>query len=83
MMGWHSGGTSLIGWLSMGAFWLLLIAVVVWLVMRLLPGSDAVSRARGESALAVFDRRLASGEIDAQAWRSQRRVLLDAQRDAR
>jgi hypothetical protein len=37
-----------IGWLLMGAFWLTLVTVVLWLVMRLLPGSSAVTTRTAE-----------------------------------
>ena len=40
MMGWNSGGgMGSLGWLGMGVFWLFLLGLIVWLVVRLLPGS--------------------------------------------
>jgi len=60
----------------------LLARLIVWLVVRLLPGSGgATIRPVGESAVEILDRRLASGEIDLQAWQAQRSALLTAQRD--
>ena len=83
MMGWYgSGGMSSLGWLGMGVFWLILLGLIIWLVVRLLPGSSVgMTRATGESALEILDRRLASGEIDLEPWQAQRAALLTAQRD--
>lgn len=38
MMGWYGHGMGGVGWMGMGLFWLVLIGVIVWLVVRLLPG---------------------------------------------
>ncbi|MCB2178151.1 MAG: SHOCT domain-containing protein [Actinomycetales bacterium] len=35
MMGWYGGGMNGFGWLGMGLFWLVLLGVIVWLVVRL------------------------------------------------
>ena len=82
MMGWYGGGMSAFGWLAMGVFWLILLGLIVWLVIRLLPGSrdDQPSRSVGESAVETLDRRMANGEIDTQMWQAQRSALLAAQR---
>ena len=37
MMGWYGGGMGSLGWLGMGVFWLFLLGLIVWLVVRLLP----------------------------------------------
>ena len=83
MMGWYgSGGMGSVGWLGMGVFWLVLLGLIIWLVVRLLPGSGSgTTRNTGESALEILDRRLASGEIDTQAWQAQRAALVGAQQD--
>jgi putative membrane protein len=83
MMDWYGrGGMSSVGWLGMGAFWLILLGVIIWLVVRLLPGNGSgATRNTGESALEILDRRLASGEIDTQAWQAQRAALVGAQQD--
>jgi putative membrane protein len=66
----------------MGVFWLVLLGLIVWLVIRLLPGSgDEPTRSTGESAVEILDRRMASGEIDIEAWQAQRAALLAAQRN--
>ena len=82
MMGWYGGGMGPVAGLAMVVFWLLLLGLLVWIVVRLLPGSDGrTSRPVGESPLEILDRRLANGEIDLGMWQAQRAALLDAQRD--
>jgi putative membrane protein len=78
------------GWLAMGLFWLILLALIVWLVVRLLPGSQSGSPRdprstsdTGQSALDILDHRLASGEIDLDTWQAQRAALLGARDDRR
>ena len=84
MMGWYGNGMGSFGWLAMGVFWLILLGLIVWLVVRLLPGSGGgTTRSAGESALEILDRRLASGDIDVEAWQVHRAALLAAQRDKR
>jgi putative membrane protein len=83
MMGWYgNGGMGSIGWLGMGVFWLVLLGLIVWLVVRLLPGSGSgVTRNADESALEILDRRMASGQIDTAAWQAQRVALQGVQDD--
>lgn len=38
MMGWYGGGMGPWGWLAMGLLWLVLLAVIVWLVVELVSG---------------------------------------------
>lgn len=84
MMGWYGGGMGPFGWLAMGLFWLILIGLIVWLVVRLLPGSSGgATRDTGEAPLEILDRRLASGEIDLDTWQAQRAALLGAREDRR
>jgi len=83
MMGWNNGGgMGSLGWLGMGVFWLILLGLIIWLVVRLLPGSDSSnSQARntGDSALDILDRRLANGQLDLPSWQAQRAALLGVQ----
>ena len=82
MMGWYGGGMAAFGMLAMGVFWLAPFALIIWLVVRLLPGSgDGTRRPTGDSTLEILDRRLASGEIDLETWQAQRDALVAAQRD--
>jgi putative membrane protein len=84
MMGWYGGGMGALGWLAMGVFWVFLLGLIVWLVIRLLPASgEQPTRTTGESAVEILDRRLASGEIDLETWQAQRAALLAAQRDGK
>ena len=84
MMSWYGGGVGPLGGLAMGVFWLALLGLIVWLVVRLLPGSSAEpTRPTGGSALEILDRRLAGGEIDLETWQAQRGALLAAQGDRR
>jgi putative membrane protein len=87
MMGWYGGGIGSLGWLGMGVFWLILLGLIVWLVVRLLPrsssgrGNSPAPRNTGDSALEILDRRLANGQIDLQPWQAQRAALLGVQDD--
>ena len=81
MMGWYGGGMSL-GFLLMGVFWLILLGLIVWLVVRLMPVSGGrTTLSAGESALEILDRRLARGEMDLESWQAQRAALIAAQRN--
>ena len=80
MMGSYGNAMGSLGWLGMGVFWLLLLGLIVWLVMRLLPGSTGrTSHPTGDSAAEILDRRMASGEIDVPAWQAQRAALQGTQ----
>lgn len=83
MMGWYGGGgMGSLGWVGMGVFWLALILLVIWLVVRLLPDSDSgATRNTGESALEILDRRLANGQIGFEPWQAQRAAILTARGD--
>jgi putative membrane protein len=61
------------GLLLMIGFWLLVIAVVVWVISRLFPRVD--QRADGDSDL---DQRLALGDIDPDTYRRLRGDLVGA-----
>ena len=80
MMGSYENGMGSLGWLGMGAFWLLLLGLIVWLVMRLLPGrSGRTPHPTGDSAAEILDRQMANGEIDMPAWQAQRVALQGAE----
>jgi putative membrane protein len=84
MMGSHGGGIGPLGWLALGVFWLILLGLITWLVVRLLPDRGVgASRTPGETALEILDRRLASGEIDPDVWQAHRAALLAAQSERR
>jgi putative membrane protein len=76
MMGWYDNGMGLPAWLFMGAFWVALLALIVWLVVRLLPAGNRPSAEPGvESPEDILDRRFARGEIDEQSYAAQRSAL--------
>ena len=81
MMGWNSGGgMGSLGWLGMGVFWLILLGLIVWLVVRLLPDSgSSPARGTGDSALDILDRRLANGQLDLPSWQAKRAALQGVQ----
>jgi len=82
MMGWYGGGMGPLGWLVMVVFWLIPLGLIVWLVVRLVPGSDGgTTRTSGESPLEILDRRLARGEVDLETWQAQRAALIAARKD--
>lgn len=83
MMGGFGNGMGSLGWLGMGVFWLVLLGLIVWLVMRLLPDNrgGGTTRDTAESTLEMLDRRMAKGEIDTQTWQDQRAALVGAPRD--
>jgi putative membrane protein len=85
MMGWYGDGMGYGAWIFMGLFWLALLAVIIWVVMRLLPTyRDGESR-KLDSPENILDRRFARGEIDAETYQAQRDVLTSARgpRDGR
>jgi len=64
------------GWMLMSVLWVILIAAVVWAVAALLgradrPGAAAIAERPEE----ILDRRLASGEIDADTYATLRTTL--------
>ncbi len=77
MMGWYWGDWGAQAFVGMGVmllFWGSLIWLVVWAVVRTTRAEPARS-ASTESARAILDRRLASGEIGADEYASTRRTL--------
>jgi putative membrane protein len=84
MMGWYGGGMGLGAWLFMGAFWVLLLVLIVWLVVRLLPGGDrSGTTPPAQSPEEILDTRFARGEIDEQAYAAARSALAAARRQGR
>ena len=80
MMGSYGNAMGSLGWLGMGVFGLLLLGLIVWLIMRLLPGSTGrTSHPTGDSAAEILDRRMARGEIDVSEWQAHRGALQGTQ----
>ncbi len=57
------------GWLSMIAFWVVVVVVVVWGVSRLFPAQPVAD------ARSILDARLAAGDIDPATYRAVREEL--------
>ena len=80
MMGWWQDGNGWNGtnWWGMGfmmIFWLALIGLAIWAVIRFTQGSGKPTTISPESPRAILDRRFASGDLDAQAYAEARRLL--------
>lgn len=87
MMDWYGGGMAGAGGflgLLMILFWAALIGVIIYLVVRLLPGSGTRDRptasaaaSRGDSPEQVLDRVFALGEIDEETYRARRSAMIE------
>ena len=87
MMDWYGGGGSSLAplmWMMMGLFWIALIALIIFLVIRLLPGSGTAhaaspgpTPAATESPEQILDRLFALGEIDEQHHRRPTTFLVN------
>ena len=80
MMG-ESWGMGWGAWMFMGLFWLVLLGVILFLVVRLLPGTGtggAGGRPTQDSAEDILDKRFARGEIDLETYQAQRAALAQA-----
>jgi putative membrane protein len=67
----HSYGMGAAGWLLMALFWIALMALVVFAVVRLFPAraeAGPAPRERLEDPGEILKRRLASGEIDVDTY---------------
>jgi putative membrane protein len=73
MDGWD--GMSTAGWLLMTAFWVALLAAIVWAILSLSPGRRDTASPTPERPEEILDRRLARGEIDAQTYDELRAKL--------
>ena len=78
MMGWYGGGMGYGAWMFMGLFWLVLLAVIIWAVVRLLPARRDAGGRDVDSPEDILDRRFARGEIDAETYQAQRAALTAA-----
>jgi putative membrane protein len=84
MMGWYGGGMGLGAWLFMGTFWVLLLVLIVWLVVRLLPSGDrSGSGPVRQSPEEILAARFARGELDDNEYEAARAALSAARRGDR
>jgi putative membrane protein len=65
------------GWFFMGLFWLVLLGVIIWAVVRLLPSRHQMTGVSGaaDTPEEILDRRFARGEIDLETYQAQRAAL--------
>lgn len=74
-------GMSVFGWLGMLLVWVLLVLAIVWALRELRSGGDRAApvapESRAEDPFAILDRRLASGEIDPEAYDELRDKLAE------
>lgn len=79
MMGW-GWGMSAGGWIAMVVFWVALIALIVWAVVRVFPsaGKDEAGP-RAETPQEILDRRFAAGELNVETYRSMQETLAAGQ----
>lgn len=82
MMGGYGNGMSY-GWVLMGLFWIVLLALIFWAVLKLLPRRDDRDSATESTPEEILDRRFASGELDAGTYRIQRDALVAARGNRR
>lgn len=85
MMGWydggHMGGYAPVMWIFMLVFWVALIALVVFLAVRLFPSDRRTTGATPtgvqETPAQILDRMFATGQIDEETYRSRRSALVE------
>lgn len=73
------GGSGVFGGLVMLAFWVFVIAGIVWLVLAVTRTQGGRTE-RGGNALAILSERLARGDIDAEEYRTRRAALEESGR---
>lgn len=78
MGGWYGGGMGVGVWMIMGLFWLVLLAAIIWAVVRLLPARHGEVAPGRETPEDILDRRFARGEIDLETYQAQRSALQQA-----
>ncbi|MHB1063705.1 MAG: SHOCT domain-containing protein [Georgenia sp.] len=72
------------GWIAMAVFWVALIALIVWAVVRVFPSADKHDAGpRAETPQEILDRRFAGGELDAETYRSMQEALNAGQQGRR
>jgi putative membrane protein len=78
MDGYDLGGG---GWIMMIIAWAAVLAVIVWALVTVGPGRGFTRSAPTERPLDILDRRLARGEIDADAYDHLRTKLTGSERE--
>jgi putative membrane protein len=79
-MGWYGDGASDGMWVLTGIFWIVLVISLFWMMIRAMPWKGQAPASSmtvtGNSPEEILDQRFARGELDEQAYREQRAVLL-------
>ena len=75
MMYGDGNGGWWVGMLLMGVFWIAVIGLMVWGVLRVSRAPDQPPAGDVDSARRVLDRRYAAGEITTEQYAEMRRVL--------
>jgi putative membrane protein len=69
---WHYGDAmGLFGWTMMIVFWAVVVALVIWTIRNARPARDAPR----SDALALLERRFASGEIERDEFEEKKELL--------
>jgi len=76
MSGWGMGFGAL-GFLFMAVFWIVIIAVAVWLLGYLFPRKDTTQPSGGanETAIDILEKRYARGELSQEEFKTMRQDL--------
>ncbi len=80
-MGSYGRGIDPAFWLLAGLFWLVLLGMIIWAVLRLVPGRGGQAqgatpvRHNPEVPEEILDRRFARGEVDLETYQAQRSAL--------
>jgi len=85
MMGWydggHMGGYAPVMWIFMLLFWVALIALIVFLAVRLFPSdkhpTGAAPTGVQETPAQILDRMFATGQLDEETYRARRSALAE------
>ena len=76
--GFHDG-MGVGGWVLMAVRWVMVLALIAWVVARLWPARSGTEKDAGEASAdgprGILDRRLARGEIDAETYEELREKL--------
>ena len=83
MMGGYGSGMGAGAWMLMGLFWVLLLALIFWAVIKMRPRSGGAQRPTQGTPEEILDRRFASGELDVETYQAQRKALADARGNQR
>jgi putative membrane protein len=76
MMG-YAGGLGAGSWLVMAVFWVGLLVLIGWTVLRAFPNGEnrASDTPRQETPEGILDRRYAAGELDSDTYQAMRSTL--------